>query len=191
MLPIMDMSQIAVPPFERTHGKRWMTDLERSVVIALLAHVQAETVVEIGVNEGHLAFDVLKHLPVKRYIGIDLAPHSTHMPSIPSQQGEVPGTYIARLVNGHPAFELMMPPRGTLDLTNLPPCNAVIIDGDHSLETVRHDTNLATNAVCEGGVIIWHDYAFWDGCGVPEVLESMPHRDIKNVINTNLAVEFR
>ena len=191
-LPLFDLSLIKhVPQFERTHGERWMTNIERVMVLSLLEHVRAQTVVEIGVNEGHLAFDVLKHLPIKEYIGIDLAPWSKHRLGIDSQNGEIPGSNIARLVRDRAQFRLIDSERGSLDMSALPICDAVIIDGDHSAATVRHDTYLATNAVRSGGVIMWHDYQNIS-CEVTGVLEELATgRDIRWIENTNLAVELR
>ena len=189
MLPILDIPVLL--PFKRTHGERWMTDRERAAIIGLLSQIGARRVIEIGCNEGHLAFDVLHHLlTIDIYTGIDIAPFSAHLPSILAQHSEVPGTWAGRLVLDHPKFVLQTYPRGSLDLLRLPPCDAVIIDGDHSEAAVRHDTALATAAVRQGGVIIWHDYADWEGCGVPAVLESLDG-DIKHVADTALAVEFR
>jgi hypothetical protein len=76
MLPALDMSNLPLRFFEHSHGRRWMSVRERAVVIASLRRVGAETVIEIGVQEGHLAFEVMKHLPIKRYVGIDLSPGS-------------------------------------------------------------------------------------------------------------------
>jgi hypothetical protein len=44
-----------------------------------------------------------------------------------------------------------------LAVGDLPACDAVFIDGDHSRAGVLHDTALAKAAVRPGGVIIWHD----------------------------------
>jgi len=192
-LPIFDLSVLTLPSYTRTHGPAnlWMTDYERAMVLALLAHVRAETVVEIGVNEGHLACDVFKHLPIKEYIGVDLAPLSKHRMAIESQNGEAPGGNIARLVLGQERFRLICYERGSLDISALPECDAVIIDGDHSATTVQHDTLLAENAV-RRGVIMWHDYLNIY-CGVTSVLEGLAAmgRDIRWIENTNLAVELR
>ena len=193
MLPALDMSNVPLRFFEHSHGARWMSVRERAVVIALLRRVKAETVIEIGVQEGHCACDMLRHLPIKRYIGIDLSPGSPHLPPILSQRDERPQDRVAFYVKDHPAFDLIIRQRGSLDLEadDLPMADAFIIDGDHSLEAVRHDTELATARTRRGGAILWHDYAWWDGNGVPEVLHNLPGRAIARIENTNLTVEFR
>ena len=153
-----------------------MTDYERAVLISILVDIKAQTVVEIGCNEGYCAFDVLSHLPAKSYIGIDL------------------DTVTAKVIKSHPDFTLLTRKRGTLDLTpdDLPMVDAVIIDGDHHYDLVKHDTELATAITRRGGIIIWHDYAFWDGCDVPRLLHELaPTRAIKHIENTGLAIEYR
>jgi len=196
-LPLLDISQLKgflIPPFSRNNNL-WMTDLERTMVIALLMYTKAETVVEIGVQEGYLAFDVLKHLPqINHYYGVDLTLGSVSHLAIESQQGEIPGDKVGRLVAADSRFRVIVRERGSLDIMigDLPDCEAAIIDGDHSAIAVRHDTELATAAVESGGVIMWHDYGNIY-CGVTEVLDELAAsgRDIRLIENTNLAVELR
>jgi hypothetical protein len=40
---------------------------------------------------------------------------------------------------------------------DLEPCDAVFIDGDHSVKEVSHDSELARELVRLGGIICWHD----------------------------------
>jgi Methyltransferase domain len=63
-------------------------------------------------------------------------------------------------VQDDPRFELIIRERGSFDLSpeDLPLCDAVFIDGDHSTEAVRHDSELAVALVRSPGIIIWHDY---------------------------------
>jgi predicted O-methyltransferase YrrM len=91
-------------------------------------------------------------------------------------------------------FDRWLLPNGSLDLVadDFPNVDVVFIDGDHSAEAVRHDSDLARQIVAPGGVIIWHD-AHNDGVEVRQVLELDRHRgcDIRHVEGTWLAFERR
>jgi hypothetical protein len=68
----------------------------------------------------------------------------------------------------------------------------VFIDGDHSSEVVRHDTDLARAIVEPNGMIIWHDVGN-ETVEVTRVLELDRHHghDIRHIENTFLAFERR
>ena len=73
------------------------------------------------------------------------------------QAREVP-LHAGSLAGGDPRFEVLISPRGTLDLApaDLAPLDFAFIDGDHSPVAVRHDTWLARGSGAH--VIVWHDY---------------------------------
>src|SRR5215831_8736908 len=108
MLPFYDVSRIAVPPsFEKAVADNWMTTYERAVVVTLLRQVNARVVIEIGVQEGHLACEIIKRLPIRRYIGIELTPNSSYVCAIASQQRERPGSHVGRAARELSVFQLM------------------------------------------------------------------------------------
>jgi predicted O-methyltransferase YrrM len=49
--------------------------------------------------------------------------------------------------------------------------NIVFIDGSHSFEYVKNDTQLAFQMMAPGGVVAWHDYLVWNG--VTDFLEEL------------------
>src|SRR5215831_5564984 len=126
MLPFYDVSRIAVPPsFEKAVADNWMTTYERAVVVTLLRQVNARVVIEIGVQEGHLACEILRRMTgVKRYIGIDLKPGSQYVCAIASQQRERPGDRVGCAAKSSDVFQLMLRERGSQDIRvgGLPPC---------------------------------------------------------------------
>jgi predicted O-methyltransferase YrrM len=130
---------------------------ETSFVVELVRGVAAETMIEFGCNLGITARTILRHVPsLQRYVGIDVPPE--HKPTLACQNSEVPdvaGSY----ATGDPRFELLIRPNGSLDLTaqDLPTCEAVFIDGDHSEGVVIFDSELA-RSVMKSGIIIWHDF---------------------------------
>lgn len=124
--------------------------------------------VEFGVNEGRTARAILQNVKsMKHYVGIDVPP--TCKPTLPFQRREIP-QQPGNLAKHDPRFELIVKPRGSFDvsLKELPICDAVFIDGDHSQAGVLQDYGLAKKVIRPGGVIIFHDY---HGEGVVEVRE--------------------
>jgi predicted O-methyltransferase YrrM len=161
---------------------------ETAILVALVASVQPRMMFEFGVQSGRTAKTLLDRIPtLQRYVGIDV-PH-THMPTLPSQRSEVPaepGLYAA----ADERFYVLIHPRGSQAWTadELGPCDAVFIDGDHSIDAVLHDSNLARAIVRNGGIIIWHDY----GNASVQVTEALDQLccegwPIKHVENTWLA----
>lgn len=49
----------------------------------------------------------------------------------------------------------------------------IFIDGSHSYEYFKSDTNFAVNHAAHGGIILWHDYGCGDGNGWPGVVKGM------------------
>lgn len=113
--------------------------------------------IEIGTNSGRTAKAILRNVPgIERYVGIDVP--TTYVPPKPAQRREVlpnPG----ELALDDPRFRLLIARRGSRDLAaaDLPPCDAIFIDGDHSADAVRHDYALACRVVRPGGIIVFHD----------------------------------
>lgn len=165
---------------------------ELEIIVALIRQTHAQTVVEIGLAQGRTAKAILREVPhVKRYIGIDTDPnYRTKLASQWTERAASPG----HLALDDPRFDRWLLPRGSLDLTidDFPPVDAVFIDGDHSSEVVRHDTDLARAIVRPGGIVIWHD-CHNDGVEVTRVLEldSRHGHDIRHIEGTWLAFEKR
>lgn len=131
---------------------------ELEVLCGLVGSVSPKVVVEFGVNVGRTAQAILEYVPgIETYIGVDVP--FGYVPTKDVQKEEVPETP-GELVADDPRFRLLLPEGGSRNLhsTDLIPCDAVFIDGDHSREGVTNDTVLALQRVRDGGIIIWHDY---------------------------------
>jgi predicted O-methyltransferase YrrM len=165
---------------------------EADVLVALMRSVAPRRVVEIGVNEGLSARDLLAHVPsIADYVGIDVLPG--YRPGCAVQRHEVPAN--PGHVVADPRFTLWLRRAGSLDLTAaaLGPCDAMFIDGDHSRDAVRADSALARACVRPGGLVVWHDYHDRGTVDVRDVLDAMmlsaPERAIFHVEGTWLAFE--
>jgi len=139
-------------------GQQYMRPIELQAIVALVHDVKAETMIEIGVNEGFTARALLDNVKsLQRYIGIDV--EQGYQFELPAQARERPSNpgWIAAPDR---RFELLIRPRGSLDCTadDLPKADAIFIDGDHGKIAVEHDSLLALDLVRPGGIVIWHDY---------------------------------
>jgi predicted O-methyltransferase YrrM len=191
MLPTISRDQLAVKPIDWSGLPRtYLNDGELEIIVALVR--PARVMVEIGLAAGRTAKAILREVPtIERYIGIDTDPgYSPKLSSQRTERSADPG----HLALDDPRFDRWLLPRGSLDLTpeDFPPIDAVFIDGDHSSEVVRHDSDLARIIVKPGGIIIWHD-AHNDGVEVTNILK-LDHRlgcDIRHIEGTWLAFERR
>lgn len=174
-LPVIPQSALNVRPIEWMGlPRRYLNPGEAEVLVALMRGVNARRVLEIGCNDGRTAKLMLANVPsIERYVGIDVPPGYQFACAV--QKNEVPknpGHY----AEGHKAFELLLRPRGSFDVTaeELGTFDVVFIDGDHSAAAVRHDTDLARKVLGRGGLIIWHDYHDLGTVDVRDVLQDSP-----------------
>lgn len=172
---------------------RYFNKGEIEVLLSLIDSVNAETVIEFGVNNGRTPLAVLRNIPsVKKYVGIDV--ESTYVPLMRVQRNEVP-TIPGELVLDDPRFELIVRPNGSFDLTqdDLPSADVAFIDADHSRLGVLNDYELARKVVRSGGLIIFHD----DNClPVVEVTQTLNElcdqgHEIIHIENTWLSYEYQ
>lgn len=148
-------------------------------------------VAEFGCNNGRTAAAILRNVEtVDRYIGVDVP--SGYKFACKVQAKEVParpGEYALKKSR----FELILKPRGTLDLTqeDFPACDLVFVDGDHSALAVLNDRNLAKSIVRSGGLIVYHDDNGLDVVDVSRVLDRLADdgAEIVHVAGTWLAYE--
>jgi predicted O-methyltransferase YrrM len=146
---------------------------ELETLVALVRSVCPHHVIEFGVNVGRTAKAIMANVDgIERYTGIDVAPG--YVPAKAVQRNEIPA-HPGELVAADPRFQLVVRPRGSLDLTaaDLAPCDAAFIDGDHGREAVLHDSALARALVRPGGIIVWHDYHDLGTVDVKDTLDGM------------------
>jgi predicted O-methyltransferase YrrM len=191
-VPTADTSMLKIRSYAAgTDG--FMTHRERETLVALLEFVRAQTVVEIGVQLGQCARIMLDRVPtIEAYVGVDVLPG--YVTPVPEQQTECPQDRVGELVLMDPRFQLITKRNGSLDLKagDLPSCDVMVIDGDHSAAGVSYDTELAASVVRSGGLIVWHDYWPPFQNGVVEVLNALWERGcpIRHIEDTWLAMEW-
>jgi predicted O-methyltransferase YrrM len=150
---------------------------EMQIIAALLRGIEAELMIEFGCRDGRTAYVLMQNVPsLKKYIGVDVP--MSYQPGLSHQRNEMvaqPGWYML----DDPRFELIIRERGSLDLAahDLPHCDAVFIDGDHSEAVVDHDSELARALVSHGGLVLWHDYNNYETIGVRRVVDKLAAQD--------------
>lgn len=191
-LPTVSRSRLKLRPMDWTGmTRRFMNAGELETLIALFASVRPRGVLEFGINEGRTAKAILANVPgIERYQGIDVTRGYVTAKAV--QRKEVPDNP-GHMVQGDRRVHLVLSARGSLDLkpSDLQPCDAAFIDGDHGREAVMHDTRLARQLVRPGGIIVWHDYHDLGNVDVREVLheEAANGAPIHHVQGTWLAFE--
>jgi len=172
---------------------RYFNPGELEALLCLYESVSPRVIVEFGVNTGRNPLAAFRNIrTIDRYVGIDVLPG--YVPKMRVQKREVPPAP-GELAQHDLRFELILSPRGTFDLSakDLPACDAVFIDGDHSQEAVRNDYALACSIVRPGGIIIFHDD---NGSPAVEVTQTLNEfckagAQIKHVAGTWLSFERR
>jgi predicted O-methyltransferase YrrM len=130
---------------------------EMEVFLDLIAKHRPRVVVEFGVNRGRNAAAVLRNFDfVEKYVGIDVLPG--YLTGMKCQRNEVP-LNAGELASHDPRFHLRLSKNGSYDLADgdLPACDFVFIDGDHSRAGVLNDHAIAMSHIRCGGVILFHD----------------------------------
>lgn len=69
----------------------------------------------------------------------------------------------------------------------------VFIDGSHSYEYVLNDSRKAFGMLSDRGVVVWHDYGWWEGVtrALNEIKEEYPEIGMIHVENTTLVVGLK
>src|SRR5215831_16407609 len=159
----------------RPFQNKYLGDVEVGLLVTLVASVNPRVMIEIGVNEGRTAAQILRALPtLERYIGIDVPPGTE--PTLECQRTEVPHT-AGIFAAADERFWLLVRDRGSLDVgpQDLELADAIFIDGDHSAKAVAHDSQLSRCLVRPNGIIVWHD-AGNEAVEVTQVLEQLSNQ---------------
>src|SRR5215472_1215827 len=118
----------------------YLNQNETSILVSLVREVKPKTMIEFGCNKGLTANTVLRNvLSLEKYVGIDVPNY--FVPTLRCQYEEVPE--FAGILAADPRFFLLTSPSGNLVESDLEPCDAVFIDGDHSYDGVTYDSKLA------------------------------------------------
>ena len=171
--------------------RMYMLPWEMGLLLTMLDSIRPKRMLELGVNEGRTAAEILKWIDsIEYYLGVDV-PSDYIMPNpAQGQQAEVP-QQAAHLVSDK-RFELLLRTTGLENtiIADRGPFDAVWIDGDHSYDGVNHDIGLSLRVVKPGGWLFYHDY----NNGTVDVTRALNERretgvNLVNIEGTMIAYE--
>ncbi|VTR91657.1 family 2 glycosyl transferase : Glycosyl transferase OS=Singulisphaera acidiphila (strain ATCC BAA-1392 / DSM 18658 / VKM B-2454 / MOB10) GN=Sinac_0358 PE=4 SV=1: Glyco_trans_1_2: Methyltransf_24: Glyco_transf_4: Glycos_transf_1: Glycos_transf_2: TPR_7: TPR_6: TPR_10 [Gemmata massiliana] len=131
-------------------------------VLALVAHLGARRILEIGTAAGHMTANLTAFTPPDAVVySIGLVAEGGPRSGSPHQEYEVPRRdQFARFVNhfgtGYKA-RLIAADSRAFDFARLGPLDLAFVDGGHDLGTARSDSLGAYRALRPGGCLVWHD----------------------------------
>jgi predicted O-methyltransferase YrrM len=155
-------------PFARFRGTS--IELEELIVaLAIVKHIGATSVLEIGTFDGNTALNFALNVGVNgSVVTIDLPPEGIKVENECSIIK--PAEFIYRQYIGEPIEERIHQVYGDsaqLDWGGLGgPFDLTFIDGDHTEPYVINDTINTLSVLRPGGIIIWHDYELKGVAGV-------------------------
>jgi predicted O-methyltransferase YrrM len=176
----------------------YFDDPNRAVLAAICRTVEARTFFEIGTNRGRTAWTVARNNPDVHVYTIDLAdPGSVSEAQLAltdsdrdffmqtndrgeAYLGTAEEVRITTLVGDSATFDFS-PYTGRMDV--------VFIDGSHSYDYVRNDTERALAMLAEGGVIAWDDYPAIPGVYryLNEIAPGLEH-PLYHIVGTRLVI---
>ncbi len=179
----------------------YIDDPQRAVIAALVGGLGCRSFFEIGTNRGRTAWMVARHNPDLRLYTLDVAPEGT-----PEQTrfelGADDRTYFrppdgcGEAFRGTPEAERIQQLWGDSATFDYRPYAGTIdfayIDGAHTYEYVKSDTEKALALLSPTGTIAWDDYA--TGPGVYQaLLEIAPtlDRPVYHLLETRMALYSR
>jgi len=144
-----------------TPKNKYQESDELAILLLLCKKYNVKRVLEIGINKGDTAKFLLDSCDnIEKYVGVDM--DIKGLSTMTRQQDEVMelGTEAGIRVKDHPKFKLILSEIGSKAITDKDNYDLILIDGDHSQEWVKHDTDLALRLIKDKGIILWHD------CGI-------------------------
>jgi predicted O-methyltransferase YrrM len=160
-------------------------DYDVAVILALANIFKPKTFLEIGINLGHTARRILQYAPyIQSYVGIDIPFDAKE--TAREQFYEVPRN--PGMVATDPRLRVVTREYGVanIDPIELGKFDFIFIDGDHSTQGIKTDTEYCEKIIEDNGVIFWHDFP-----GIQAVYDyvmSINKKDrIWHVYNTNMA----
>lgn len=185
-----------VPRLDAATGEAYADDRTRIVVAALARALEAETVFEIGTAAGRTTWSVARSCPAARLWTLDLPESGKPELEVldydrPFMLGDArrgnafhdtpEAERIAQLLGDSASFDFE-PWEGRIDL--------VFVDGAHTYDYVRNDTEAALRMLSERGTIVWDDYPNFPGIWkyLNELGRELP---IYHLFDTRLALHTR
>jgi hypothetical protein len=167
--------EITFPPLRLLEDGNQSLD-GMAALVGLAQLIGARTIFEIGTYNGVMAYTLAQNLPHVHVHTLDLPPEKD--PVLPLEAGDdyhiqartsrvYENTAVSSRITQHygDSAEFDFEPY-------VGACELVYIDGAHSYEYVKNDTQIANRLLNHKGAIVWDDY-WMNVSGVPEYLHSL------------------
>lgn len=169
--------------------------LRESLVLASICKfLTPRRIFEIGTYKGMTTLLLAMHTPPETDIfTLDLFParSATKYPSDPGNVTGLPFT-LGEFYRGTEFESRIHQLYGDSALFDFEPfhgtCEFVLIDGNHTYENVKLDTENAFRIVRPGGVVIWDDYDAEWGPGVMRALHELAGKPLHHIVGTRFAI---
>lgn len=162
-------------------------------LVGLAKAIEARTIFEIGTYNGVTALTLAMNLPQATIHTLDLPPGQ--MPSLPlfEQDYDNLSGFRERVYAGYAEASRITQHLGDSAEFDFSPfyagCQLVYVDGAHSLEYVKNDTQAAFAMVSDPGIVVWDDY--WRRVpDVPGYLHQLRKPNLYRLPNSRLVVWF-
>ena len=160
---------VAVSEIDAVDGNTSLPEL--LVLATLVRRCKPGRMFEIGTFDGRTSVNLVSNAPADaELLTLDLPPHTTRT-AMPLDVAEE--KYTPRGHNGRRFIQTRWKSRitqlygdsATFDFTPYESsCDFVFVDGSHTYDYARNDSEVALRLVSPGGTIVWHDYQpFWTG----------------------------
>jgi predicted O-methyltransferase YrrM len=160
-----DLANCTVPMETVVYRPFNLDPTERFCLAGLAMTRGVKSIFEFGTYDGSTALLLARSVPTAEIVTLDLPPSDAHDPgSISEQQLTVAGgvgskfhdapesSRIRQLLGDSRTFDFGQF-HGSMDL--------VLVDGGHSYECVRSDSENALRMLAPGGIVVWDDYGCW------------------------------
>ncbi|MHC4973663.1 MAG: class I SAM-dependent methyltransferase [Planctomycetota bacterium] len=161
-------TSVTVSDFEGRDGNVSLYEL--LAICAIVRHREPQVVLEIGTFDGNTTLQMAQNSPEgSRIYTLDLPPSGEAATTLdPHDRPYIDDTAKAvRRYERSPLASKVVQCLGdsaTFDFGSLPRPDVAFIDGSHSYEYVKNDTEKVLAVLAPGGIILWHDYRpAWPG----------------------------
>jgi len=166
---------------------RYVEGREIAVLTGLIRKHGVRRVLEIGINRGDTAQQLLRACPtIEQYTGVEITPEAIGtMPEHQRNEREWAGDQVGAAVAKDKRVKLLVTPNGSRDVQPNGGCDLIFIDGNHDHEWVKHDTELAKRL--DAAIVVWHDYGTEPG--VTQVVDGLGET-VTRVLGTRMAYQL-
>jgi predicted O-methyltransferase YrrM len=192
LFDLLGVSEIEIDLGRVSYSPSNVNPVELFCLKALVRHVRAQRIFEIGTFDGATTVELAKAAPQAEVFTLDLPSELAEMANVPSEAASAKDKRVGSRFRHLPEAQRITQVLGDSLRFDYAPFAAsidlVFVDAAHDYEHVSVDSRNALEIMKPGGTAIWHDYvAGWPGV-VRAVDELARKFAIRRITGTSLAV---